>query len=343
MPNRGQRNSVQEELPRYKHAEQLVCQGMQFSIANLMRDCRSRPASLVGGAWKAVSKVRGGQRALQFIRKAIILGGGSVQRAQHEWGGEITIDLRSGTEWMMYFRRNYDAGAVAIMIRVLKSNPGQFLDIGANIGFYSIPIALNIDPGRVVCFEPGSGNHSRLKRNLEFNRLTASVEVHKVALSDKERSEMLTLREDYQSGSCTGNASIASNSNMDEGFQTEEIRLTRLDNFRGEKDDTIAIIKMDIEGHEPEAMSGATRTIETHLPIIFCEVNAPFLRAKGVNPGRALSKILPYGYTPFAHIEGRSEVSLSEARWSHLDAVEGVANFWLVPSQKRQWLSNLDV
>ena len=273
----------------------------------------------------------------------MILGGRSIRRVQHEWGGDITIDLRSGTEWMMYFRRNYDAGAVATIIRLLSSHPGQFLDIGANIGFYSIPIALNIDPARVVCFEPGSGNHSRLKRNLEINNLTGSVKLHKLAISNKEGSELLTLREDYEGGSCTGNASIVSSQTMDEGFHTEEIRLTRLDNFRGEQDDPIAIIKLDIEGHEPEAISGATQTIKTHLPIIFCEVNAPFLRAKGVIPGSALSKTLPCSYRPFAHKENRSVVSLSEARWSHLDAVEGVENFWLVPSQKRHWLTDLDV
>src|SRR5207302_520280 len=62
------------------------------------------------------------------------------------------------------------------------------IDIGANVGLYSIAAALKVGPaGKVFAFEPSSESVGRLRRNLELNGIT-TVQLATVALSDKSQS-----------------------------------------------------------------------------------------------------------------------------------------------------------
>lgn len=135
-----------------------------------------------------------------------------------------------------------------------------FLDIGANIGTYSVAIGNRLNKHgdiRVLAFEPSRSNFALLKRNLEDNGLTGIVEARQVALGDGSASSA-TLRFDplIPGGSLLGG--VAS-----EGTVYEEVALSSLDaEIANEVFDLLAI-KMDVEGSEVPVLLGATEALRS--------------------------------------------------------------------------------
>jgi FkbM family methyltransferase len=69
------------------------------------------------------------------------------------------------------------------------------LDIGANCGAFTVPLALAAGAGsRVVAFEPNPVMIGRLGHNLRLNGLTDMVRVESCALGDKTGEGVLNLR-----------------------------------------------------------------------------------------------------------------------------------------------------
>ena len=69
-----------------------------------------------------------------------------------------------------------------------------FLDVGANIGVYSVLIGSKMGPGsKIIAFEPNPDVAARLRRNLELNGLDAMTQVEGVALGSAESTGMLSI------------------------------------------------------------------------------------------------------------------------------------------------------
>src|SRR6056297_4308841 len=76
---------------------------------------------------------------------------------------------------------------------------------------------------------PCPDNAARIRENAQLNVVEDSVEVHPVALSDAEGEAELVLREDFQMGSATGNASVAISDDADGRFRKIPVPMRRFD------------------------------------------------------------------------------------------------------------------
>lgn len=139
------------------------------------------------------------------------------------------------------------------------------LDVGANIGYYSVLFSRLVgQKGRVLCFEPTKYYGKVLKMNLEANNVD-NVEVFEFGLSDK--SQQLEIQIGGSSASLHNPGNIPSGTN-------ELIKLTTLDDFMEEhRLQKIDFIKVDIDGHEPLFFKGAWKTLDKYDPIILLEVS----------------------------------------------------------------------
>lgn len=122
------------------------------------------------------------------------------------------------------------------------------LDIGANIGNHSIYFSQRFQ--QVISFEPGQVASHLLQANLHLNKIT-NVELHKVGLSDQETQAALMLNEADNPGSNT----LHPGTNADGG---ETIDLRRGDTILKTHANLapVALVKIDVEGHEAEAVRG---------------------------------------------------------------------------------------
>ena len=74
-----------------------------------------------------------------------------------------------------------EAASIARLTLLVAGKRALILDIGANCGSFTLPLATAAGPGsRIVAFEPNPVMANRLRTNLALNGLTESVEVAEV-------------------------------------------------------------------------------------------------------------------------------------------------------------------
>jgi len=74
---------------------------------------------------------------------------------------------------------------LAVLMDDLHPGDSAF-DIGANLGIYSIFLANKVGPnGRIIAIEPESTNFSRLKNNIDLNKLSNIIPI-RVALGNRK-------------------------------------------------------------------------------------------------------------------------------------------------------------
>jgi FkbM family methyltransferase len=195
---------------------------------------------------------------------------------------QMLLDIRSNTEYRSYYTGDYDTDELRSLLPLIK--PGWTLfDVGANIGFWTIPLAHALGgSGALHAFEPIESNFLRLKLNVRKNALEHIVTLHPFGLSDRYAELECTFDPNAE----TGNAAIVINDN-DQGWARVGIRVMPLDDYLCRSLTTvqhIEFMKVDIEGHEDIFLAGAREAIRRFRPILYMEINEPYYFERGLDP-----------------------------------------------------------
>lgn len=138
------------------------------------------------------------------------------------------------------------------------------IDVGANIGTISIPMAKHVGiSGKVISYEPQIGLYNLLSKNVELNELT-NIESHNSPVGRKSDLTVHIPQVDYESDFNFGSVSMAKDSN---GTPAKTICLDDL----VEKTSKPSLIKIDVEGMEDEVILGAEKMINWARPYIDLE------------------------------------------------------------------------
>jgi FkbM family methyltransferase len=126
-----------------------------------------------------------------------------------------------------------------------------FLDVGANLGYYSIWAArLEGGPSNIHSFEPVTRTREKFLSNLKLNGLEGKVTVHAVAAGEREGAAEITVGDDLGLSSLVPPADGQAS-----GGQTETIKVSpvqALVSLEGQK----IFCKIDAEGFEWPALKG---------------------------------------------------------------------------------------
>ena len=142
-----------------------------------------------------------------------------------------------------------------------------FVDIGANLGEYTLFAAKRLTQGRVLAFEPLPTMQQILSKNISQNKLS-NVEICNYGLSDKPDTLTIYEVKDRHEGLATffpgGRESALEHTAFLKVLDHElpKLGVSRLD-----------FIKLDIEGSELFALNGAEKTIEKFRPVVMVEIN----------------------------------------------------------------------
>ena len=198
----------------------------------------------------------------------------------------MRLDLRSFTEQRAFFSGEYDGGIISRISNILT--PGSIvLDIGANVGFYSIALGRKLKKlagsSQLWAFEPVKSNFDRLVNLVEINNLEETVQPIQTALGNQEGEIQLQLSElDVSSGSKTGNAFWLKDIQSDQSQSSYSSPITKLDNFVTQHNiKTCDFIKVDIEGAELEFLKGGLNFITMTRPIIYGEFSSFWVKEFG--------------------------------------------------------------
>ena len=160
-----------------------------------------------------------------------------------------------GTNIKFDIRDNYPTDDIVINeiwdINVYEVNDGHFnrggvvVDLGANIGTFSIYSAFK--GSKVYAVEPEPHNAEALNNNIILNNMQDLITHIPYGVSDKKGTAVIT--------DMGGGASI-----KDDGMFGTEIELMSLDSLFGLYNiDEVDILKIDVEGSEPEIILGASK------------------------------------------------------------------------------------
>lgn len=177
--------------------------------------------------------------------------------------------------------------------RVIKQGSIVY-DIGAHVGFYTLLASVLVGPtGKVLAFEPNPRNLSYLKAHLEINNI-GNVLIFEKAVSNK------TGTSHFEAGG--GHSSMGHLAESGE-LQVETVALDELVASNG-----IPLpnyIKIDVEGAEFDALSGARKLLSCTRPVIFLSIHGD----KAYMSCKRLLEDLGYLLRP---IHGESEYLPSE-------------------------------
>jgi FkbM family methyltransferase len=164
------------------------------------------------------------------------------------------------------------------------------IDIGANKGSYLWALSKAVSKGKVLAFEPQSKLSDYLKAACTLAGLH-NVEVHALGVSDTASIKTLAIPGGQET---SPGASFELAVKNREICKTEEVKTITLDEFFANEKTHIGAIKIDVEGHEIAALSGAKKIIAKHQPIIVCESEQRHMTGQTVNDLFQLMKTMGY-------------------------------------------------
>ena len=150
---------------------------------------------------------------------------------------------RTGVQWEAWLQEHMetysDMGAAAI-------------DIGANVGFHTKFLASQFES--VYAFEPCQDTAQILTHNMQG---IDNLVIHQLALGESTKEARMMVSDRNR-----GTSHISAQGN-------ERVQVVRLDSF--DFDVPVALIKMDVEGHEAEVLRGGEALITRDRPVVFFE------------------------------------------------------------------------
>jgi len=172
-----------------------------------------------------------------------------------------------------------------------------FIDIGANLGYWSIFVAENMArhniSAPVIAFEPMPENFRLLQRNAGLSTRRSTIRTEQIALGASSGLISMTPSND-DPGSCFVDRTVSGSVQqmpLDEYLKTEQIG-------------RVGLIKIDVEGYECEVLSGAQKTIVKHSPVVICEVIDSYLARNGRKPSDIFNLFASIGYAGRLAAEG---------------------------------------
>jgi len=212
------------------------------------------------------------------------------------------------------------------------------LDIGANVGVYTLVMSDLARNGHVYAFEPSSMNFAFLQKNIADNTLTNAT-AHRLALGNRIGSGNFHYLPEIAGASFAEDTSVERSPDqiireaLGWPWQrvTERVQFTTLDHWAAQEGIVrVDFVKMDVEGSERFVIEGGEATFKKYRPVLFTELNAKCLQQYFNLPPAsyfgALQALYPYIYVlqpggviqPVASFEALSP-SLTEQRfWADL-------------------------
>jgi len=155
------------------------------------------------------------------------------------------------------------------LLKTLLAEGDTFIDIGANIGDWTLPAAKRVGPaGRVLAFEPVPRMAEALRKSAWANRFR-QLRVFEMALSNRAGEADFSVEKENSGGSRLG----PMQNDPGRTFSGSRVKVATLDEVVGAEALTaVALVKIDVEGFEAEVLQGAARTLKELRPALYFEI-----------------------------------------------------------------------
>lgn len=175
-------------------------------------------------------------------------------------GVTLLVRWQNMPERHIAFFGGYENKQVKMLFDLAKEREATlFLDIGSNVGYYSL-LANEILKGiEIHAFEPDIKNHDQLRANILLND-AYNINIHHCAVG--ERDGVVRFNSIY-----CGGASIAT----EETEATIDAQIRKIDSIFNETKNKSVIIKIDVEGFELGVIQGMQNFLQNNKVVLQIE------------------------------------------------------------------------
>jgi FkbM family methyltransferase len=243
------------------------------------------------------------------------------------------LDLTEGIDFSIYLLGGFEPRTLKLYKKIV--NKGDIiLDIGANIGSHTLPLALNTGKnGKVFAIEPTQYAVTKLRKNLNLNEdLSSNISVCQLMLVADENEHLESGI--YSSWPLFHDGKRIHPEHKGQLMGTEGAVALTLDKMVKQMHiNTIDFIKLDVDGHEYSVLMGGKETLKASAPIILMEF-APYLfDAEGFEKILVFLKELDYSL--FDANTG-NKLPLNQEYLRKIIPTGGSRNILLKPNQKNE-------
>lgn len=240
------------------------------------------------------------------------------------------LDLSEAIDLSIYLTGSFERSTLKSMLRKL-SDDAVVIDIGANVGAHTLPLAQYLVFGKVIAVEPTVWAFERLRKNLDLNQsLNARVESIQCGLVETNSDQLETRiysswpllgHGHHLHGGVSHSTSGADAVTLD--TLVEKLGLNRID-----------LIKLDVDGHEYSVVKGGEKTFSRFRPLLMMEWAPHQTIEFGHQPSELIQLLDEFNYEP---TNPRRKLP-SETSWSALEDLQPGAsrNVMFVPRWNTQ-------
>jgi len=193
---------------------------------------------------------------------------GMVLIEMPDFHGDFALNVHSHLAYRVMLYGRYEPEYAEICRRECKPNRDA-IDVGANVGFYSVLLGKTVATNRrVLSIEPTHGAFAYLCANIERNGLTGKVLAEQIIASDTDVPRSLTVfvgHEEYSSIGEFDNLNAP-----DAERQIVETKARTIDALCEEHNLEPGFIKIDVEGFEHHVLQGAMTILRNQGSNIPC-------------------------------------------------------------------------
>ena len=184
-------------------------------------------------------------------------------------------------------------------IRSMLEVPRTSIDVGANIGSFSMVLSLALGDHPIVAIEPYSSTYQYLLLN---TRQFPGIECMQFAAHDTREKLSLGMpwRDPERWVTKVSCGWISAHGKLEDA---QEVDAMPLDEVFADRE--IGFIKIDVEGHEAHVIRGMSQIMTQHRPTILLEVSEENLARALQTPEEILSMMAHRGYAKAGRLSNR--------------------------------------
>lgn len=232
---------------------------------------------------------------LEHFYQLFLRGTGTL--TSRTWTGvKLSLYMEDRIQRRIFIKKSHEL-ETEVHILKLAQNAGGFLDIGANIGYFSLMLAHRFPNMPVYSFEPNPNNLKRIDINAKLNNLS-NIKICNLCVSNVPGKVVFAVPPENESG-----WGRMDTSELPGGIFTKVTsEADTLDNLLSKGffgDIKPNLIKIDIEGSEEKAFRGATEFIKKFRPSLCVELNESCLIANDSSSLQMMTLLQSWGYEAF--------------------------------------------
>lgn len=194
---------------------------------------------------------------------------------------------------------NYPEYSETRLVQKLLRKNSVFIDVGANIGYYSLLAASIIKKGKIFAFEVDKRALNNFYENINLNKLEDKIDVVEKLVSDKDGYERFIVSSESEVNRIVGKSGS--------GKDFLKFPCIKLDSFAKEKNISfIDFLKIDVEGAEYKVLNGAGELLkEKRIKYLLFEVNKN-IKDYGKSKKYVFDMLNKFGYRIYKFVDGKN-------------------------------------